>query len=121
KVLSLKKNEETFTFQASERPVPSLLRGFSAPVILQYPYTEAELLHLMAKDDDAFNRWEAAQRLATTTILEKGGQPSPAFVAAARNVLADPEPVFAAEVLYLLAEIFLADLMDGVDPDRMYF
>src|SRR5262245_15387312 len=64
-ILSLKKSEETFTFK--EKAVPSLLRRFSAPVILNYPYTEADLLHLMAKDDDAFNRWEAAQRLATTT------------------------------------------------------
>ena len=45
------------------KPVPSLLRGFSAPVILNYPYTEADLVHLMANDDDPFNRWEAAQRL----------------------------------------------------------
>src|SRR5262245_55597839 len=69
RLLHLKKSEETFTFKADKKPVPSLLRGFSAPVILKYPYTEADLLHLMANDDDAFNRWEAAQRLATTAIL----------------------------------------------------
>jgi aminopeptidase N len=55
-VLSLKKTEETFEFKAS--PVPSLLRGFSAPVILNYPYTEAELLQLMAKGDDDHPREE---------------------------------------------------------------
>src|SRR5258706_3947572 len=63
-LLSLKRPEEQYTFKSRTRPVPSLLRGFSAPVIVSYPYTEDELLHLMAKDDDAFNRWEAAQRLA---------------------------------------------------------
>jgi aminopeptidase N len=89
-------------------------------VILNYPYTEDELLHLMAKDDDAFNRWEAAQRLATTTILEKKGVPSPAFLAAARNVLGDPDPAFAAEVLNLPAETFLAEQMEVVEPDRLH-
>ena len=73
--------------------MPSLLRGFSAPVILKYPYTEAELLHLMANDDDPFNRWEAGQRLATETILRaKGGKPSAAFLEAARQVLARSRP-----------------------------
>jgi len=120
KVLSLKKSAEEFVFRAKEKPVPSLLRGFSAPVILNYPYTEDELLHLMAKDDDAFNRWEAAQRLATTTILEKDGVPSPAFLAAAKNVLGGPDPAFAAEVLSLPAETFLAEQMAVVDPDRLH-
>jgi aminopeptidase N len=119
-VLSLKKSEETFSFKCPEKPVPSLLRRFSAPVILKYPYTEQDLLQLMAKDDDPFNRWEAAQRLATATILEKSGQPSPAFLAAARNVLDDPDPAFAAEVLNLPAESFLAEQMEVVDPDALH-
>jgi len=120
RILSLKKSEETFTFNCSQRPVPSLLRRFSAPVILKYPYSEDELLHLMARDDDPFNRWEAAQRLATTTILQKDGVPSAALVAAAKNVLADPDPAFAAEVLNLPSETFLAEQMDVVDPDRLH-
>jgi aminopeptidase N len=103
-----------------ERPVPSLLRGFSAPVILKYPYTEAELLHLMANDDDPFNRWEAGQRLATEAILEKAGKPSPAFLEAARRLLAHPDPAFAAEALALPAESFLAEQMEVVDPDRLH-
>src|SRR5882672_10953250 len=120
-LLSLKRPEEQYTFKGlKEKPVPSLLRGFSAPVILNYPYTEDELLHLMAKDDDAFNRWEAAQRLAATTILDKDGVPSPAFLAAAKNVITDPDPAFAAEVLNLPAETFLAEQMAVVDPDRLH-
>jgi aminopeptidase N len=103
-----------------EKPVPSLLRGFSAPVILKYPYTEAELLHLMANDDDSFNRWEAGQRLATEAILEKGGKPSPAFLEAARKLLAHPDHAFAAEALALPAESFLAEQMEVVDPDRLH-
>ncbi len=119
-VLSLRKAEETFSFPAKSKPVPSLLRGFSAPVILNYPYSEAELLHLLAQDDDAFNRWEAAQRLATSTILEKNGQPSPALLEAVRVVMRDPDPAFIAEVLTLPAETFLAEQMEVVDPDRLH-
>ncbi len=119
-VLSLKGLEEKFEFKTPVKPVPSLLRGFSAPVILNYPYTEDELLHLMARDDDPFNRWEAAQRLATSTILDRGGAPSQAFVAAARNLLNDPDPAFAAEALTLPSETFLAEQMDVVDPDRLH-
>ncbi len=119
-VLSLKKAEESFRFEAHERPVPSLLRGFSAPVILEYPYSEADLLHLMANDDDPFNRWEAGQRLATRAILEAKGVPPAAFVAAARSMLQDRDPAFAAEALNLPAESFLAEQMDVVDPDALH-
>jgi len=120
-VLSLKQAEERFVFEGlRERPVPSLLRRFSAPVILNYPYTDEELLHLMAHDDDAFNRWEAAQRLAAAIILEGKGVPSPAFLQAAKNVLADPDPAFAAEVLALPSETFLAEQMKVVDPDALH-
>jgi aminopeptidase N len=120
-VLSLKKTEESFTFAGlKEKPVPSLLRNFSAPVILEYPYTEAELIHLMAHDDDAFNRWEAGQRLAASTILEAKGVPTPAFVAAARELLRDRDPAFAAEALSLPAETFLAEQLEVVDPDALH-
>jgi aminopeptidase N len=120
-VLSLKNAEETFSFRGlQERPVPSLLRGFSAPVILNYPYTEAELLHLMAHDDDLFNRWEAGQRLAATTILERRGEPTAAFVEASRELLRNPDRAFAAEALNLPAETFLAEQLDLVDPDALH-
>ena len=119
-VLSLKEREQTFTFENAADSVPSLLRGFSAPVILNYPYGEAELLGLMASDDDPFNRWEAGQRLACSTILEKGGIPSQAFLDAAKNVIGDADPAFVAEALALPAETFLAEQMDVVDPDRLH-
>jgi len=120
-ILSLKQTEETFRFpNLKAKPVPSLLRGFSAPVILNYPYTEADLLQLMAHDDDAFNRWEAGQRLAASTILETKGVPTPAFVAAARELLRDRDPAFAAEALSLPAETFLAEQLEVVDPDALH-
>ena len=121
KVLSLRDTEETFTFDGLKAPpVPSLLRGFSAPVILNYPYTEPDLLQLMAHDDDPFNRWEAGQRLAASTILGAKGTPTAAFVAAARNVLRNPDHAFAAEALALPAETFLAEQLELVDPDALH-
>jgi aminopeptidase N len=121
RLLSLKRPEEQYVFEGlREKPIPSLLRGFSAPVILKYPYTEAELLHLMANDDDPFNRWEAGQRLATGAILHNAGKPSPAFLEAARKLLAHPDPAFAAEALALPSESFLAEQMEVVDPDRLH-
>ena len=122
-VLSVRKLEEEFKFtNLKSKPVPSLLRGFSAPVILNYPYTEAELIRLMAEDDDAFNRWEAGQRLMATIILERAGEPSPAFLEACARVLeaSAADPAFAAEALSLPAESFLAEQMHVVDPDALH-
>jgi aminopeptidase N len=120
RLIELRRREERHEFPAPERPVPSLLRNFSAPVIVNYPYSESDLLHLMASDDDPFNRWEAGQRLATRIILERGGEPSAAFVEAARSLLADRDPAFAAEALALPSEAFLAEQLEVVDPDALH-
>lgn len=69
-VINLTKAEETFVFEGvTSKPVPSLLRGFSAPVKLHYDYQPQQLLHLMANDSDGFNRWNAGQTLAINVIL----------------------------------------------------
>ncbi|MGE5792704.1 MAG: aminopeptidase N, partial [Bacteroidota bacterium] len=131
RVLSVRQSEERFVFtNVPSQPVPSLLRRFSAPVILRFAYTEAELTHLMAHDADPFNRWEAGQRLATGILLRgieahRAGKPVElprAFVAAFARVLRDgPEdPAFAAEALGLPAETYLAEQMDVVDPDAIH-
>ncbi len=121
KVLSVTGKEQSFKFQnLKSKPVPSLLRGFSAPVILNYPYTEDELVHLLANDDDPFNRWEAAQRLSAEIILHKGGKPNDAFVNSIRQMLKHPDPAFVAEVLSLPSETFLAEQMEVVDPDALH-
>jgi len=120
-MLNVRQAEERFTFTGLKaRPVPSLLRRFSAPVILNYPCSEADLLHLLAHDDDPFNRWEAGQRVASSTILEKKGQPSPAFLAAMGKMLTEKDQIFAAEALMLPAESFLAEQLDVVDPDALH-
>jgi aminopeptidase N len=120
-LLNVRQAEERFAFTGLKaRPVPSLLRRFSAPVILSYPYSEADLLHLLAHDDDPFNRWEAGQRLAASTILEKKGQPSAAFVEALGRLLDERDLIFAAEALTLPSESFLAEQMAVVDPDALH-
>jgi aminopeptidase N len=120
RVLPVKRAEETFTFDVAQAPVPSLLRGYSAPVILNYPYSEVDLVRLMAEDDDPFNRWEAGQRLAADVILKRNGEPSPAFLEAARRVLAEKDHAFAAEALSLPSEAFLAEQMEVVDPEALH-
>ncbi|MGH8721462.1 MAG: DUF3458 domain-containing protein, partial [Burkholderiales bacterium] len=120
RVLPVKRAEETFSFEVAQKPVPSLLRGFSAPVILNYPYSEADLVHLMAHDDDAFNRWEAGQRLAADIVLKRQGVPSSAFLEAARRLLAGKDHAFVAEALALPAETFLAEQLEVVDPDALH-
>jgi aminopeptidase N len=120
-VLSVTQRDQEFAFDGlKEKPVPSLLRGFSAPVILNYPYSEAELVHLLAHDDDPFSRWEAGQRLATDIILKQDGEPSPAFLLAMQRLLQDRDPAFVAETLALPSEAFLAEQLDVVDPDRLH-
>ncbi|MBL8484199.1 MAG: aminopeptidase N [Rhodocyclaceae bacterium] len=111
-------------------PVPSLLRGFSAPVLLTYDYSDAELALLMAHDADPFNRWEAGQRLATRLMLagvaslQAGGAVDVPdfFVDAVAHTLAQAadDPAFAAEALMLPSEIWLGDQMDIIDPQAVH-
>jgi aminopeptidase N len=127
RVLSLHAAEERFVFvDVAAKPVPSLLRDFSAPVYLKFDYSDADLAHLMAHDSDPFNRWEAGQRLATNLILKciaagKLDVP-PAVVDAFARVLrsGDTDPAFAAEALSLPAETFIAEQMALVDPDAIH-
>jgi aminopeptidase N len=134
KVLSLRRPEERFEFENLEAgtgsPVPSLARDFSAPVIVKYDYTDAELALLAAHDADPFNRWEAGQRLALRMILDgveavRSGSRyglATTFVAAIERVLVDAprDPAFAAEMLALPAESYIAEQMTIVDPDAIH-
>ncbi|THD47725.1 MAG: aminopeptidase N [Bradyrhizobium sp.] len=116
------------------RPVLSFLRGFSAPVKVDDDLGEADLLVLLARDSDSFNRWQALQTLATRLLLRAvaairaGGapEPAPAFVAAYGSVLADAfagriDPAYAALALVVPNEADLArDLAVNVDPDAIH-
>jgi aminopeptidase N len=114
-----------------EVPVPSLLRGFSAPVVLDFDFTEAQLLNLLANDADPFNRWEAAQRLALRFALQTIGRDcepsadgiiSATFVEALREVIRHPtlDAAFKELVLTLPSETYIAEHLDMVDPQRVH-
>jgi len=131
RVVSLRKPEERLVFDArGARPVPSLARNFSAPVIVRYDYSESELALLAAHDTDLFNRWEAGQRLALDIVLrgiaaaQSGREVELAetFVGAMARVLeaASRDPAFAAEMLALPSESYVAEQMAVVDPDAIH-
>jgi aminopeptidase N len=131
RVLSLCQAEQTFRFiGVPERPLPSLLRGFSAPVKLEMDYTDEELGLLLARDSDPFNRWDAGQRLATRTLLglvsdvqeDRELFLNPHLADAMRELLADGDidPAFAAEALTLPSEAYLAEQMDTVEVDTIH-
>ena len=133
-ILSLTEPTQTFVFDNIPAvPVASVLRGFSAPVHLDFDQTDAELAHLMAHDSDPFNRWEAGQRLATRVLLAgiKVGVGGTAWipdslVTAFARVLDDglTDPAFAAEALALPAEAVLAEevVAQGhvIDPETIF-
>jgi aminopeptidase N len=132
RTLVLDATTQRFDFDGiAAEPVPSLLRNFSAPVILDYPYTPEQLALLLAHESDPFNAWEAGQRLASTLILDAtaalaAGQTPvwPAgFIAVARRLLnthAERGAAFVAEALTLPGEGTLAEALDVVDPDALH-
>ena len=129
---------QTLTFvHVDAEPVPSLLRNFSAPVVLDIDYTDAQLLTLLAHDADAFNRWEAGQRLALliaiNTIADSAYQASANgtfdhkfldadFIEAMRTVLRNPalDAAFKELVLTLPSETYIAEQLSVVDPQRIH-
>ncbi len=105
--LLITKEKQSFTFDnISSQPTPSLLRDFSAPVILAYDYSDNDYAFLMQQDDNAFNRWAAAQALATHTIISlvEGANTSTSIISNAfKALIADEhlEPALKAEALSL--------------------
>jgi aminopeptidase N len=117
-----------FTFvNVDDEPVPSLLRGFSAPVILIDHLSDADLLVLLQHDTDPFNRWEAGQRLALGRLLAAAASDAPLeldgpFLDAMRAVLRHPtlDAAFKDLVLRLPSESYVAEQMSPVDPQRIH-
>ena len=139
RTLVLTQATESFTFTGiTQEPVPSILRGFTAPVVLAFDYTDAQLLHLLAHDSDPFNRWEAGQRLAVRSALAamssgaartyiqgsttQNDVLNEAYLAAMRQVLHHPtlDAAFKELVLTLPSETYLAEQLDVVDPQRIH-
>ena len=130
-VLLLTEAEQTFALEGvTEAVVPSLLRGFSAPVHLNYPYSDDDLLLLLAHDSDAFTRWEAAQTLyrravAANLAAISDGVELPKhekLLAAVEKVISDDllDNAFKALLLGVPSEAELWDGAENIDPLRYH-
>jgi len=134
-VLHISEAEEDFVFQqVGGEPVPALLREFSAPVKLAYPYTRDELMLLMQHEEDGFVRWEAGQQLALQVIddlLQARNQDKPytvderlvtAFATVLNSALTEPgvDKAMLAHLLLLPSEAYLAELAEEVDVDGIH-
>ncbi|MCK0106822.1 aminopeptidase N [Marinobacter sp. S0848L] len=128
RVLELTGAEHSFEFHGvPERPVPSLLRNFSAPVRVQYPWTREQLLFLMSHDPDGFNRWDAGQRLAVDVVQSLMGasddaEIDPRLVEAYRSLLNDTslDQALVAKMLLLPSEAYLVELADQADVPAIH-
>jgi aminopeptidase N len=126
-VVVLEAAEQSFVFPGIARaPVPSLLRGFSAPVILDYAYAPDELALLLSHDTDGFNRWEAAQQLAWRAYAELrdgGGRDALSVwgdTLAMQFDQAALDPALLADLLTPPGEVELAERETDVDPERIH-
>ncbi len=126
-VLELTEARQSFTFEGlAARPVASILRGFSAPVILEHDRPNAERAFLLAHDTDPFNRWEAGRALAQDTLLRmitQDAAPDAEYLDGLLAVLrdADLDPAYRALMLGLPAQSELAAALheQGETPDPM--
>ncbi len=131
RILELREPVQTFRFRdVAAPPTPSVLRDFSAPVIIEQDLPEDQRLHLMAHDSDPFNRWQAGQDIALQLLLRgvralQRGEAAPeseAFAGALGRMLDDEtlDPAFAAEMLALPGEDVIADRMEVIDVDAVH-
>ncbi|OIW09878.1 hypothetical protein TanjilG_24533 [Lupinus angustifolius] len=130
-ILRVTKKEEEFVFtDIFERPVPSLLRGYSAPIRLESDITDDDLFFLLANDSDEFNRWEAGQILARKLMLnlvddfqqDKPLVLNPSFVDGFKRILSNSslDKEFVAKAITLPGEGEIMDLMEVADPDAVH-
>ncbi|MFY0682549.1 MAG: aminopeptidase N [Thalassovita sp.] len=124
-ILEMTQAEQSFRFEGlSAKPVPSILRAFSAPVILQRDTTNAERAFLLAHDTDPFNKWESGRDLARSgliAMIKDGAAPDQAYLEAITEVLRDDnlDPAFRALTLGLPSQEDLAQSLfdQGHTPD----
>jgi aminopeptidase N len=126
-ICEMTKRQQSFKFEGlSARPTPSLLRGFSAPVILERESSSEERAFLLAHDTDPFNKWEAGRALAKDVLVQmvtEHGLPGPIYLDALRRVARDAglDPAFRALALRLPSDDDMAQTLfdGGVTPDPM--
>ncbi len=131
-VLHVTKRKQSFELtNVGSRPVPSLLRGFSAPVNITLDLSDRDLEFLMAHDSDTFNRWQAANTYATRTLKQitaalgegKRSTRGAGFAKALGQTIADEslEPAYRAELLRLPSQADVArEIGRNVDPEHIY-
>jgi len=131
RILNLRSAEQTFRFTGvPEKPTPSILREFSAPVTVALDLTDEQRRRLIAHDADAFTRWESAQQYGTALLLDmigaiqagKDPEIDSAFIDALGNVLQDGalDKALIAETLVLPSEEYLGQQMNKVDVDSTH-
>lgn len=131
RVIAVTEAEQTFTFvDVAEKPLPSLLRGFSAPVKLSFPYSRDQLMFLMQHDSDGFNRWDAGQQLSVQVLQELIGQHQRGeqlvldsrLLDAFRTLLEDQslDQAMVAEMLSLPSEAYLTEISEVADVDAIH-
>ena len=130
RLLVLDAARASFTFvNVDAEPVPSLLRGFSAPVVLDDGLDDPALLVLLEHDSDPFNRWDAGQRLALRRLLDAIAAPGAvtiqldaSYLGAMRAVLRHPQldAAFKERVLTPPAQAYIAEQLASVDPQRVH-
>jgi len=130
-LFDFKTKSQTITFEnIPEKPIPSLFRGFSAPVKLKKSPADADTAFLFKNDSDPFNRWEAGQRLATQSLLSSideeaasGSNSLPAsYLEALKDLLLDNslDPAFKADAMTLPGESYIGQQMTVVDVDAIH-
>ncbi len=134
-VIELRQASQTLVFTGiAEQPVPSLLRGFTAPVKLDFPYSREELAFLMSHDSDGFNRWDACQQLAVQVLCEgiasydvgNTMEQEPLLLQAFARLLKDAslDQAMVARMFELPSELYLAEILpkpinvDGIHHAR---
>ncbi|MGP3699113.1 aminopeptidase N [Rhodobacter sp. NSM] len=129
-VLEMTEPRQSFSFDGlASRPVPSILRGFSAPVVLERETSPEERAFLLAHDTDPFNKWEAGRALAKDVLarmVTEGAQPGPDWLDALARVAVDDalDPAFRALALRLPGEDDMAQTLHAAghvpDPARIH-
>ncbi|MBF0609597.1 MAG: aminopeptidase N [Magnetococcales bacterium] len=131
RVLEVTEDVQVFHFQGiKERPVPSLLRGFSAPVKLDMDYSDRELAFLWANDQDPFCRWDAGQRIIMNLLMdaihayptEDSQSIPPGVLETYKKTLSDPhiDPAMATLSLSLPSEVYLLDQLQRANPEAVH-
>ncbi len=119
------KRQEIVLDGIGERPVLSINRDFSAPVIIESDRGSDELAFLSARDDNPFARYEAMQQLMLDTLtasVSTGKADAGPVIEAVRHTLGSPEldPAFIAEAVLLPSEAFIGDNMLVVEPEAIH-